>query len=80
MFLTRMHSSTMRTARSVTSSRSIRRGYAWQGACMTGGVHGGGHAWQGCVHGGGGCMAGGVHGGGYGMHTPPVDRILDTCL
>ena len=53
-------------------------GHAWQGehvwqrACMVGGMHGrghawqggmcggGGHVWQGCVHGSGVCMLGGV--------------------
>ena len=46
----------------------------WQGACMTGGMHGGGHVWQGVWWGHawqghvwqGACMAGGMHG----MHTP----------
>ena len=37
------------------------------GACMVGGMHGGGCVAGGvCVHGGGGaCMAGGMHGGGH---------------
>ena len=50
--------------------------HAWQGACMAGGMHGGGHAWQGwhawqgvcmvggCVVVGGMCGRGGMHGGG----------------
>ena len=52
-----MHSSRMRTARSLTTCRNVvEGGHAWQGgACMAGGVNGrgvcgGGHAWQG-VHG-----------------------------
>ena len=32
----------------------------WQGGAWPGG-HAGGHAWQGCVHGGGACMAGRGH-------------------
>ena len=31
------------------------------GACMAGGVHGGGHVWQGGMHCRGACMAGGGH-------------------
>ena len=38
------------------------RGYAWQGACVAGGVHGRGHVWQAT------CMAGGMHGIG-GVHS-----------
>ena len=34
------------------------------GACMAGGVHGRGHAWQGACMAGGVCVAGGVHGRG----------------
>ena len=45
----------------------------WQGACMTGGMHGGGHVWQGVWWGHawqghvwqGACMAGGMHGRGH---------------
>ena len=66
---TRMHSSRMRTAHSLTASRSFQ-----------GGVHGGGgggHAWQGgaCMVGGGMCGRGACV-----AHIPPVDRILDTRL
>ena len=60
--ITRMHSSKMRTARSLTASRSIRRE----------GVRA-----QGCVHAWGACMPGGVHGWGVCMprgYAPPVDR------
>ena len=48
-----MHSSRMRTARSLTIS--LGGGHAWQGACVAGSVHGkgacmagggGGHVWQ----------------------------------
>ena len=71
-----MHSSRMRTARSLTASRSI----GGVGACMAGGVTGGvcmavgcvaGCAWQGvmCGRGGGACVAGGVYGRGLrGVH------------
>ena len=49
-----MHSSRMRTARSLTASRSI------QGACRAGGGGGGRHAWQGvCMV--GVCVVGGIH-------------------
>ena len=76
-FLTRMHSSRMRTVRSLTASHGGGGGCAWQGACMAGGMHGGGvhgrgHVWLGaCVAGGhawwrgGGCMVGDVHGRGH---------------
>ena len=73
---TRMHCSRMRTAHSLTVSRSI-----WGWACVAGGMHGGGgHAWQG--GGGGACVAGGsVRDGGNAWHAyRPVDRILDTRL
>ena len=36
-----------------------------RGACMAGGMHGGGHAWQEGMCGRGACMAGGMHGGYY---------------
>ena len=71
-----MHSSRMRTARSLTASRSIR-----------GGGCGGGGAWWGVgMHGraggmcGGGHGRGGVHGRGDVWHVRPPDRILDTRL
>ena len=60
----------MHAAHSLTASHTIR------GACVVGGMHGRGHAWQGSVHGRGVCMAGGVHGmgsmhgwGARGMHA-----------
>ena len=51
------------------------------GACMAGGVHGRGHAWQGACMAGGVCVAGGVHGRGHvwqGGHScsPPHHQIL----
>ena len=41
-------------------------GHVWQGegACMAGGVHGGGHMWQGGIRGRGACVAGGMCGRG----------------
>ena len=41
----------------------------WGEACMAGGVHGGGCAWQGCVHGGGACVAGKMAIAAGGTHT-----------
>ena len=41
------------------------RGMHGRGACMAGGMHGGGHAWQEGMCGRGACMAGGMHGGYY---------------
>ena len=73
-----MHSSRMRTARSLTASSGRggvcgREGHAWQGGACMGGVRGGGCA----------CMAGGVHGGGCawwgGGACPPVNRMTDAC-
>ena len=58
-----------------------RRGHAWWGACMVGGMCGVGHAWweaciEGGVHGRGVCMAGGgMCGGGHACHArPPPGR------
>ena len=67
--LTRMHSSRMRTACSLTISwgACVVGGMCGRGACVVeghawwGGMCGGGCAWQGV------CMAGGMHG----MHTSP---------
>ena len=71
-----MHSSGMRTARSLTIWGVRRawlgggmrgRGNTCQGACVAGGMHGRGCAWQ-----GGMCVVGGMCGGGMhgreGMH------------
>ena len=50
-------------ARGVWQGGACVVGHAWQGACMAGGMHGRGHAWQGaCV----GCVCGrGMHGRGH---------------
>ena len=60
---TRMHSSRMRTARSLTVSRSIR----WRGVACPGGVCAGGGGMRAR---GGTCVTR--------KPPPPVDRILDT--
>ena len=71
-FETRIHSSRVLTARSLTASPSIRGG-----ACVAGGrMAGVGHAWQRE----GACIAGGdMHGRGrvHGMQAPPVNRMTD---
>ena len=69
-----MHSSRMRTARSLTACRKVVGGMHGRGACVTGVCMAGGHVWprgyawqgrQACVAGGGGrhgsgvCVAGG---------------------
>ena len=46
------------------------RGVCVVGACVAGGMHGRGHAWQGGMHGRGACVAGGMHGRGCACHTP----------
>ena len=62
-------------------------GHAWQGACVVGGMHGGGvwwgvhgrgHAMAGGVCGGGNAWQGGVHGRGHASHTPPWQILRDT--
>ena len=59
-----MHSSRMRTARSLTTCRNVVGGVRGRGTCMAErGVRGGGG-----VHGRGGIVAGGVRG----MHTRPL--------
>ena len=87
ILLKRMHSSRMRTARSLTACRG-GGGCAWRGvhcrglhmaggACMAGG-----HAWQGVgafMHGRGACMA-----GRHALHAHPPPRTppcgqTDTC-
>ena len=81
-FPTRMHSSRMRTASSLTASRSIRWGACMpgRGACAQGVCARGGHACLGrgaCVHaqGEGVCMP-----GGHAWYAqPPVNRMTDAC-
>ena len=52
-------------------------GHAWQEACVAGaGVHGRGACITGGVH-GGGCVHG--RGGRCGMHAPLVNRMTDRC-
>ena len=78
---TRMQSSRMHTARSLTASRNIRREACVPGpgracprkhACLGRGVCAWGEGV--CVGGGGVCLGRGV----YGMHTPPpVNRMTD---
>ena len=63
-----MHSSRMRTTRSLTAScciwlgggACVARGHAWRGVCVVGR----GHAWKGCVCGGGVHDRGGMRGKG----------------
>ena len=44
----------------------MAEGRVWRGACVVGGVHGGGHAWQGGMHSGGCVWQGvGMHGRGH---------------
>ena len=88
-----MHSSRMRTARSLTISWGAMHGGGVRGrrACEAGGIHGrghvwqevymaGGHAWQGGMRGRGLCGEGHVWQGGMrGMHALPVDRMTDAC-
>ena len=71
---TRMHSSRMRTGRSLTvcccSSRRGAGGSPWsRGVCL---VRGGGSPWSW----GGGVLLGS---GGGSLEIPPVNRITDTC-
>ena len=56
-------------AKGVHGKEGVWWGHVWQGL---GGMHGGGHVWQGGVHGRGhawqgrvACVAGGVHGRGH---------------
>ena len=66
-----MHSSRMHTARSLTTSRSIRwEGGVPRGMCVLGG---GMHAWGACVP-GGVHARGGVPWGVHAMHALPVNR------
>ena len=74
----------MRTARSLTASRSICRGGRGGGVYAGGG---GMHAWEHACLGGmhaappGGVHVGGMHVGGVCLRgMPPMDRILDTRL
>ena len=63
------------------------KGHAWQGACVVGGMHGGGgHVWWGACMVEGACVAGGMHGGGHacgghvwqgGMHGGGVHATAD---
>ena len=48
-----------------------------RGACVVGGVCGGGHAWQGGMHGRGACMAGVCVAGGMHAPAPPPSRYCE---
>ena len=67
-----MHSSRMRTTRSLTACHG---GHAWQGTCMAVG-----HAWQGACMAVGHAWQGGMHGGVLAWQAcSPVNRMTDTC-
>ena len=49
----------------------VHGGHAWQGACIVGGMHGGGHVWQGqCA------WQGGMHGRAACPPTPDNTRYV----